>query len=75
MPLIKKTLDIALEEAFRQAMLEFIRVTKNSGGKDVSDLAIAAASDKFAGLASTAIDTYVRTATIIVPGAGTAVIS
>ena len=67
MPLVKQTLDVALQEAFRQAMTEFINVTKNSDGKDVSNTAIVAASDKFATLASTAIDAYIRSAVIIVP--------
>ena len=44
MALVKDTLDVALQEAFKQAMLEFIRVTKNSEGKDVSNTAIVAAS-------------------------------
>jgi hypothetical protein len=67
MPLVKNTLDAALQEAFKQAMLEFIRVTRTSEGKDVSNSAVAAASDRFASLASTAIDTYIKSATIIVP--------
>jgi hypothetical protein len=75
MPLIKKTLETSLEEAFKQAMLEFLRVSKTSQGSDVSDTAIRAASEKFASLSSTAIDTYIRAATIVVPGVGTAVIS
>ena len=67
MALVKNTLDTALQEAFRQAMLEFIRVTKNTEGKDVSNTAISAASDRFASLASTAIDAYIKSATITVP--------
>jgi hypothetical protein len=67
MPLVKNTLDLALQEAFKQAMLEFIRVTRTSDAKDVSTAAINAASDKFAGLASTAIDSYIKSATITIP--------
>ena len=67
MALVKNTLDSALKEAFRQAMLEFINVTKTSDAKDVSTAAISAAASKFAGLASTAIDAYIKSATITVP--------
>lgn len=67
MPLVKTTLDSALQEAFKQAMLEFIRVTRTSEAKDVSTAAISAASEKFASLASTAIDSYIKSATITVP--------
>jgi hypothetical protein len=67
MALVKTVLDEALQEAFKQAMTEFINVTKNSNAKDVSDAAIAAASSKFATVASTAIDAYIKSATIIIP--------
>ena len=67
MALVKNVLNVALTEAFREAMKEFIDITKKSNAKDVSEVAIAAAAATFALTASAAIDTYIRTATIIIP--------
>lgn len=67
MALVKQVLNVALTEAFKQAMIEFITITKTSNAADVSNIAIAAAAAKFAALASTAIDGYIRTATIVIP--------
>jgi len=67
MALVPDTLNVALAKAFKEAMKEFIDITKKSNAKDVSEIAIAAASVKFALTASAAIDTYIRTATIIIP--------
>ena len=68
MPLIKNTLEPVLEEAFEKAMLVFAETIKNSpAGTDVSDDARKSAAKTFAAIASTAIDSYIKTATIIVP--------
>jgi hypothetical protein len=67
MALVKNVLDKALEEAFKAAMQEFINITRTSNATDVSNIAISAASTKFSAIASTAIDAYIKSATIIVP--------
>ena len=67
MPLVKPTLEKALETAFSQAMYEFINSIRDNQGEDVSAAAIAKAASKFSSLAATAVDTYIKTATIIVP--------
>lgn len=67
MALVKSTLEKALETAFSQAMYEFINSVRDNQGEDVSATAITKAAAKFSGLAATAVDTYIKTATIIVP--------
>lgn len=67
MPLVKPTLEKALEAAFSQAMYEFINSIRDNQGEDVSAAAISKAAAKFSSLAATAVDTYIKTATIIVP--------
>lgn len=67
MPLVKPTLEKALEAAFSQAMYEFINSVRNNQGEDVSATAIANASSKFSKLAATAVDAYIKSATVIVP--------
>jgi hypothetical protein len=67
MALIKPTLEKQLNSAFSKAMKKFIEVVKGGGAKDISDKAISEAAKTFAADASTAIDTYIKSATIIVP--------
>lgn len=67
MPLVKPTLEKALEAAFSQAMYEFINSVKDNKGEDVSGVAIKKAASKFSKLAATAVDSYLKSATIIVP--------
>lgn len=68
MPLIKNTLEPVLEQAFEKAMQVFSDTVKSSpAGTDVSEKARKAAAKAFAAIASTAIDSYIRTATIIIP--------
>jgi hypothetical protein len=70
MPLIKNTLEPVLEEAFSKAMEVFIESVKASpAGTDVSENARNAAAKVFAQIATDAIDSYIKSATIIVqPG-------
>lgn len=67
MPLVKPTLEKALEAAFSQAMYEFINSVKDNQGEDVSKKAITKAASKFSKMAATAVDSYLKSATIIVP--------
>ncbi|CAB4175573.1 hypothetical protein UFOVP972_257 [uncultured Caudovirales phage] len=67
MALVKTVLDKALADAFKAAMLEFITVARTSSEQDVSNAAISAASTKFSSLAATAIDSYIKSATVIIP--------
>ena len=68
MALIPNTLETVLAEAFDKGMLVFAETIKNSPpGTDVSDDARRLAAKTFAAIASTAIDAYIRSATIIVP--------
>jgi hypothetical protein len=64
MPLVKNTLKTELEKAFSDAMKEFIRVATQGGNVDSQAKAIAASSDKFGTEASTAIDSYIKSATV-----------
>jgi hypothetical protein len=69
MPLVKPTLQKELNDAFAEAMNKFIDVVKQGGTNDVSSNAINQAALVFANKASTAIDSYIKSATIIVqPG-------
>lgn len=68
MPLIKNTLEPILEQAFEEAMQVFSDTINSSpAGTDVSEIARKVAAKTFAAIASTAIDSYIRTATIIIP--------
>jgi hypothetical protein len=68
MPLISTVLDSALEQAFDKAMLVFAETIKNSPvGTDVGDQARQAAAKTFSSIAAPAIDSYIKSATIIVP--------
>lgn len=68
MPLVPITLNVALEEAFDKAMLVFAEtIANNPQGTNVADIARKAAAQTFAGLATPAIDAYIRSATIIIP--------
>lgn len=68
MALIPTTLNLALEQAFDKAMFVFAETIINSPpGTDVGDEARKAAAKTFANLATPAIDSYIRSATIIVP--------
>ena len=64
MPLVKNTLKAELEKAFSEAMKEFIRVATEGGNVDSQAKAIAASSRKFGTEASTAIDSYIKSATV-----------
>jgi hypothetical protein len=64
MPLIPPVLQLQLKQSFANAMREFIKISKQGGNVDSQDIAIEAASLKFGLEASTAIDAYIRTATI-----------
>ena len=68
MPLIPTTLNVALEQAFDKAMFVFAETIANSPqGTNVADNARKAAAKTFASIATPAIDTYIKSATIIVP--------
>jgi len=68
MPLIKPTLENVLAEAFDKGMFAFAETIKNSPqGTDVSEEARKIAAKTFAAIASTAIDAYIKSATIIIP--------
>ncbi len=68
MPLIPKTLNVALEEAFNKALLVFAETIKNNPpGVDVSDNARNLAAKTFANIATPAIDLYIKSQTIIIP--------
>jgi hypothetical protein len=69
MPLIKPVLQSELNQAFSDAMTTFIDVVKEGGTDDVSQSAIAQAAQVFSDAAAAAIDSYIKSATIIVqPG-------
>ncbi|MFM2010075.1 MAG: hypothetical protein RLZZ479_466 [Bacteroidota bacterium] len=68
MALIPDTLNLALKNAFEQAMLEFANTIASSPqGTDVSFEARLAAAETFAAIAAPAIDSYIRSQTIIIP--------
>ena len=67
MPLIKSTLQSQLDKAFADAMRKFLTVAKSGGIKDTQNQAITEAAQVFSQEASTAIDSYIKSATIIVP--------
>jgi hypothetical protein len=69
MPLIKPTLQSQLNKAFTDAMKKFLDVAKEGGTDDVSQSAISQAAQVFSDTAASAIDSYIKSATIIVqPG-------
>lgn len=67
MPLIRPTLQMALMEAFRAAMEDFIDNSKSTENKESANTAISRASQTFGNKAASAIDDFVKSATIIVP--------
>ena len=67
MPLVQPTLMSALTDAFKAAMDDFISNSKSTENKESAESAISKASRTFGEKASTAIDTFVKSATIIVP--------
>ena len=68
MALIPNTLNLALEEAFNKAMLVFAETIANSPpGTNVADQARNLAAKTFAGIATPAIDSYIRSQTIVIP--------
>lgn len=67
MPLVKTTLELQLKTAFEDAMNKFLSVARSGGLNDTSNQAILQAAQEFSGKASTAIDAYIKSATIIVP--------
>ena len=68
MPLVPNTLNVALEQAFDKAMFVFAETIANSpAGTDVADKAREAAAKTFAAIATPAIDTYIKSATVTVP--------
>ncbi len=65
MPLVPQTLNVALEQAFEKAMFVFAETIANSPtGTNVADKARQAAAKTFASLATPAIDTYIKSATV-----------
>ena len=69
MPLVPQTLNVALEQAFDKAMFVFAETIANSPtGTNVADKARQAAAKTFASLATPAIDTYIKSATVTVTG-------
>lgn len=67
MPLVKPTLQLQLQEAFNEAMKKFIEVSANGGKTPSQQAALLSASTTFGEKASTAIDAYIKTATVIIP--------
>ena len=68
MALVPILLNVALEEAFDKAMFVFAEtIANNPQGTNVADIARKAAAKTFAGLATPAIDLYIRSATITIP--------
>jgi len=68
MALVKPTLNLALEQAFDKAMFVFAETIANSPpGTDVANDARQAAAKVFAEIATSAIDLYIKSATITVP--------
>jgi hypothetical protein len=68
MPLVPNTLNVALEQAFDKAMFVFAETIANSPtGTNVADKAREAAAKTFAAIATPAIDTYIKSATVTVP--------
>lgn len=68
MPLVKPTLETQLAKAFNDALAVFMDKMSSSGSvPSAIASARSAAASKFGSEASTAIDAYIKSATIIVP--------
>ena len=74
MPLVPQTLNTALDDAFNKAMLMYTTVIESAikdpskvNPEEISKTAREKAAKTFADIATPAIDSYIKTATIIVP--------
>lgn len=68
MALVPDILNVALKEAFEKAMFVFAETIANSPqGTDVSNQARKTAAETFAAIATPAIDSYIKSQTIIIP--------
>jgi hypothetical protein len=67
MPLVKPVLQAQLDKAFADALKRMFQIAQDGGTSATQAQAITAAAAIFGNEASTAIDAYIKSATVIVP--------